>query len=114
EFGRAWMMANIITHAARDGARAAALIPAARRSAGVISGTDADNIKDQVATFIAAAVEPLTSTITANDVSVVQAVDDAGIPTVAVTVTGSVPFVFNLWGTGFEVGRTATFRDQGA
>ena len=49
-----------------------------------------------------------------SNVSVVQAAT-AGIPTVTVTITGDVPFVFNLPGVGrsFGVARSATFRDEG-
>ena len=38
EFGRAWMIINIATHAARDGARAAAALPSsARDGSGFVS-----------------------------------------------------------------------------
>jgi Flp pilus assembly protein TadG len=105
EFGRAWMVANMITHAARDGARAAATF--ANRNADC-SIADTSGISDRVMDQIAAVMD--TATISGVDVN--QSVQ-GGIPVVEVQVTGSVPYMFNLVGSSFEVSRTVTFRDEG-
>jgi len=105
EFGRAWMVANMITHAARDGARAAATF--ANRNADC-SIADTSGISDRVINQIASVMD--TATISSVDVS--QSVQ-AGIPVVEVQVTGSVPYMFNIVGSSFEVSRTVTFRDEG-
>ena len=109
EFGRAFLIANMITNAAREAARAAAVVPTnLRDSAGTI--LDVSGIKQLVYDTLTGTVD--TSAITSVDV--MQATT-SGIPTVAVTVHGLVPFVFNLPGVGesFTVNRSVTFRDEG-
>jgi TadE-like protein len=108
EYGRAWMITNMITHAARDGARAAAVVPAVNRVSGVIQGDDLSNIQFQILTQIANVMDP--STI---DTPAVEQLNDGGINVVRVTVGGFVPFVFNIFGTGFNVNRIVTCRDEG-
>lgn len=108
EFGRAWMIANMITHAARDGARMAAVVPATGRSSnGTISSTS--TIQTQVLNEISNVMPSSGFTV-----SVTQPAP-GGIPMVQVQVTGSVPYLFNLPGVGtsFSVSRTVTFRDEG-
>jgi Flp pilus assembly protein TadG len=106
EFGRAWMIANMITHAARDGARIAAVVASTNRDA---SGniTNASTIQTQVLTEIQNVMPTtgLTATLTQPTIS--------GIPMVQMQVTGNVPYLFNLVGTSFSVSRTVTFRDEG-
>jgi Flp pilus assembly protein TadG len=104
EFGRAWMIGNMITHAARDGARAGA-VASGRGQAGML--TNASAIQTQVLNQINN-VTP-TSGLTVN----VTQPTIGGIPLVQVQVTGSIPYLFNLVGTSFTVNRTATFRDEG-
>lgn len=104
EFGRAWMIENMITHAARDGARIGATAQG-RGAGGTI--TDTSSIQTQVLNDISN-VTPTTGLT----VSVTQPIISA-IPMVQVRVTGTVPYVFNLVGTSFTVDRTATFRDEG-
>ncbi len=113
EFGRAWMIANMLTHAARDGARAAAIEPMSLRdSNGYI--TNASDIKGRV----------LTQISTVMDISNISSVDvcppDGGcqvtvntIPTVTVTINGSVPLATGFFGANFPVARSVTFRDEG-
>ena len=48
EFGRAWLISNMITHATRDGARVAATWPT--RTGGTISSADKTTIQNQVQT----------------------------------------------------------------
>jgi Flp pilus assembly protein TadG len=108
EFGRAWMIANMITHATRDGARMAAVTPAtSRNSTGVISSTSA--IQTQVLNEISNVMSSSGFTVNVTQPTL------SGIPMVQVQVTGSVPYLFNLPGVGtsFSVSRTVTFRDEG-
>jgi len=48
EFGRLWMIGNMITVAASDGARMASIVPAEERQGGVIAGSSLHDIEDQV------------------------------------------------------------------
>jgi Flp pilus assembly protein TadG len=108
EFGRAWMIANMITHATRDGARMAAVVPATGRSStGVISSTSA--IQTQVLNEISNVMPSTGFTVNVTQPTL------GGIPMVQVQVTGTVPFIFNLPGVGtsLDVSRTVTFRDEG-
>lgn len=110
EFGRAFLIANMITNAAREAARAAAVVPTALRdSAGNI--LDKSGIKQLVYDTLAGTVD--VSAITPEPEVNQTTVD--GIPTVEVVVHGTVPFVFNLPGVGesFTVARSVTFRDEG-
>jgi Flp pilus assembly protein TadG len=110
EFGRAWMIANMITHAARDGARAAAVTPVSKRnSSGIITdSTTIANIKNIVRDRIATVMDP--STIGTIDLA--QPTID-GIPMVQVTVNGTLPYLFGFFGSGETLGRSVTFRDEG-
>ncbi|MFN8546277.1 MAG: TadE family protein [Candidatus Binatia bacterium] len=108
EFGRAFMIANMITHATRDAARAAAIVPAgSRNTSGIITNVAA--IEGLVKTQLTGTVD--TSVLTAK----LTQTTTSGIPTVTMTVTGTVPYVFNLPGVGktFSVNRAVTFRDEG-
>ena len=105
EFGRAWMVANMITHAARDGARAAATFAARNADCSI---QDTSGIESRVIDQIAAVMD----TATISGVDVTQTVS-AGIPVVEVQVTGTVPYMFNLVASEFAVARTVTFRDEG-
>ena len=108
EFGRAWMVLNVITHAASDGARAASLAPPALRGAGGVI-VDTTPIEDLVNSEIGTVLD--TSAITSIDV--VQS-DVGGVPVVSVTVNGSVPYLFTtVFADNFAVARTITFRDEG-
>jgi len=123
EFGRAFMVANMITNAARDGARAAALVPpSARPTAGIISNGDKNVICGQMAADIANVLgagycgttcDPSCGSALCMDI-VQPAVGVGDPPLVRATVTGNVPYIFNLVGTGvFAVNRSVTFRDEG-
>jgi Flp pilus assembly protein TadG len=106
EFGRAWMIGNMITHAARDGARAAAVTPTSSRgTGGTITNTSA--IQTNVLNSIRNAVPT-----TGFNVNVTQPTV-GGIPMVQVQVTATVPYLFRLVGPSFTVNRTVTFRDEG-
>ena len=104
EFGRAWMIANMVTHAARDGARIAAVVPATgRSSSGVISSTS--SIQSQVLTDIQNVVPTTGLTVNVTQPTL------SGVPMVQVQVTGSIPYLF--YGASMSVSRTVTFRDEG-
>jgi Flp pilus assembly protein TadG len=122
EFGRAFMVANMITNAARDGARsAAALADGERGTCGSISPSYAPIAgaagTGMVLSEISNVVDPTGLSVTiAQAPSVVVASPcptPGSVPTVEVTVSGSVPYIFNLVGTHFSVNRSATFRDEG-
>jgi Flp pilus assembly protein TadG len=108
EFGRAWMISNMITHAARDGARLAATWPT--RTSGAISSTDKTTIQNQVQTEMANVLgSPTGLTATVSQTTA------ASIPTVQVRVNGSVSYLFHLLPgmSTFAVDKTVTFRDEG-
>jgi Flp pilus assembly protein TadG len=105
EFGRAWMIANMITHAAVDGARSAAKFVDRNPDCTI---TDTSGIESGVLAQIGAVMD----TATISGVTVTQSVQ-AGIPVVQVQVTGSVPYMFNLVASEFPVARTVTFRVEG-
>jgi Flp pilus assembly protein TadG len=108
EFGRAWMISNMIMHAARNGGRIAATSPS--RTGGTITDTAA--IKTEVLNQIKTVVPT-----TGFEVNVTQPPPEetSGIPMVQVQVTGNVPYLFHLVPgmTSFPVNRTVTFRDEG-
>jgi Flp pilus assembly protein TadG len=108
EFGRAFMLANMITHAARDGARFAATLGGASRTNGALNSTGQTSVKNHVIQLVQG-VMPLT----ANDVGVTS--DGASCPpTVTVTVNGTIDYLLlkGLVGNGFNVARSITFRDE--
>jgi Flp pilus assembly protein TadG len=108
EFGRAWMISNMITHAARDGARTAATWPT--RTGGAISSTDKTTIQNQVQTEMANVLGSPTG-LTAT----VSQTNAGTIPTVQVRVNGSLSYLFQLLPgmSTFAIDRTVTFRDEG-
>jgi Flp pilus assembly protein TadG len=111
EFGRAWMIANMITHATRDGARAASVVPPENRTGGLINASAKTAIGDLVKSQIG---NVMSSSGFAVDVT--QNAIGSTIPTVTVTVTGNVNWLYRLvpgMGANFAVARTVTFRDEG-
>ncbi len=113
EFGRAWMVANMITQAARDGGRTAAVVPPVNRDGdGKIKAGPKADIVLQVKTQIGNVLDP--TTLDALNVDIQQPTV-SGVNEVVVTVSGPVPYIFNLpfVGTSFNVNRVVTFRDEG-
>ena len=110
EFGRAWMIINIATHAARDGARAAAALPSsARDTSGFVTSWAA--IETAVETQIQDNTgQTMTATGDSN-------ADTGGVPMIALRVQGEVDWLFFHtplgFGPTFQVDRTVTFRDEG-
>lgn len=110
EFGRAWMIMNLVTHAARDGARAAAALPpSARDAAGYVTQWG------PIETAVENQIESNTGqTMTATGIS---NADSGGVPMLALRVQGEVDWLFFHtpfgFGPSFEVNRVVTFRDEG-
>jgi Flp pilus assembly protein TadG len=122
-FGQAFMVANMITHAARDGARLAASWTN-RGTCGALNTADAGPsgplvkaVNDRIRTVSA---QTFTVTITQSPaVSATTPCAAAPEPTVVVNVQGCVPFIFNMFGfgsvgcpNGMAVNRNVTFDDE--
>ena len=107
EFGRAFMVTNMITHAARDGARfGATLDPALRDNKGCFTSAGRTEIENHVN-------DQLDNVgVTTTNVDVTQPCDANNIATVTVAITGKINYIFNLVGTSFNVNRTVTFADE--
>jgi len=121
-FGHAWMAANMIAHAARDGARLAATWPD-RGTCGVLTNTTSiqSTVQSEIATVLGGMFQ----------VHVSQNPQPAGAapcgtpstPTVQVNVTGCVPWLFPIMPSGlgvscngqqgFTVNRTIVLDDEG-
>ena len=121
QFGHAFMVANMITHAARDGARLAASWQS-RGGCGQLTNTSA--IEAQVRSTIATVTAEMF-TVTVGQTPAVSPLTPpcttAATPTVTVNVSGCVPYLFNILGLGsacpsgdkgFQVNRTVTFDDE--
>jgi Flp pilus assembly protein TadG len=115
DFGRMLMILNVVTHAARDGARAASVTTSDAWSGGTLSGTALDTIEDRVHTQLATVL----SADDANAFTVTPSLADVGGiigQEVSVTVAGTVPYLFGfsgIWGGEVAVNRVATFRFEG-
>jgi Flp pilus assembly protein TadG len=116
DFGRMLMTVNVITHAARDGARQVALLNQNRwtGSPPAMSGADLTTVQTSVRAQIATvmpASQANAFTVTASRTPAGGVGDEA-----SVTVTGSVPFLFSfpgVWGGSVNITRTATYRFEG-
>ena len=111
EFGRSLMIANMVTHAARHGARAAAVEPSSNRNtSGMLVSTSAivTQVRDQIAQVV--------GTTAANQFNITVTQTNTGTPMVNVRVVGSVPQIFGtlLFTNGsLAIDRTVAFRDEG-
>lgn len=106
EFGRAFMISNAVANAARVGARAAA-IEMDRDASGFISS------HTQIVNAVRTELQQTVGPSLANSLSVVVSQPTAGVPLARVTITGQVPYIFNLVGTSFQLNRSVSYRDQG-
>lgn len=106
EFGRAMMVANVASNAARVGARAAAMTAPALR------GTDGIPVSD---THIITAAKAMLGDVVDGDAFdvFVEWFEEDGVPMVRVRVTASsgIPFIFAPLAT-YALERQATFADQ--
>ena len=125
EFGYAFMALNVITQAATAGARAAGALQVGNRGpCGKI--TDTSSIDGDPNGLVRKEIGSI-ATVSAGGVSVTQNPDPSvlcsgacckftgsTIPTVTVTVTADLPYLFGLLGSGaFSFTRAVTFRDEG-
>jgi hypothetical protein len=118
QFGHAFMVANMITHAARDGARLGASW--SKRDANK-NFTDVSAIvtavKSEIATVTA---QTFNVTVTQSPTANCLAEGGGTVPVVCANVQGCVPFIFDIpglgtpcgGGNGFAVNRTVTFVDE--
>ncbi len=109
EAGRAFMIVGMISNAARDAARSAAAAgPSLRDTAGNLSASTKSTIQSNVISQVHAVDAATTiSSVVVNQTTV------SGLPSVQVTVNGSVPLMFHLLGSSIPVKRVVTFRDEG-
>ena len=126
QFGHAFMVQNMVTHAARDGARLAATW-ADRGVCQQLQNTSAieTSVRDRIASVMGSTFANDTTNL---HVNIAQApTPSAGAPctaptttpTVTVTVNGCVPYLFNMLGfsiggcaNGFRLNRPVTFDDE--
>jgi Flp pilus assembly protein TadG len=113
EFGRMLMVASMITHAARDGARAAAVVSRDNRCAsnGHITPAVQTDIQSKVTTMIQ------NVGVTGLTISVVDSTAADGTPIVTCSAVGDVPFIMHymtlLHGSNSQhFNRAVTFRDE--
>jgi len=114
DFGRMLMILNVITHAARDGARAAAVIPRSEWSGGALSSGMQAIVQERVQSQL----ETVMTQGDAGGFTVTPLLVDAGAAgeEVSVTVSGTVEYLFGfsgIWGGDVTVDRVATFRFEG-
>lgn len=106
EFGRAFMISNAVANAARVGARAAAM-ELDRDGFGNISNST------PIIDVVRAELQNTVGPSLANALSIVVSQPTTSIALAQVTVSGNVPYMFNLVGPSFPLERTVAYRDQG-
>src|SRR5215470_18399442 len=95
EFGRMLMITNMVTHATRDGARAAAVVPRTKRCAS--NGHLTAAAQTDIVNKVTAKLSPFG--ITGLAVAVTNATAADGTPIVTVGVTGGVPWIMQYMAT---------------
>ena len=120
QFGHAWMVLNMITHAARDGARLAASW--VDRGACEQINNDAQirqAVNDRIATVTAETFDVQVSQNPPVTSGSPPCAPPGATPTVTVTVDGCVTYLFNILkfssggcASGFKVHRTVSFVDE--
>jgi Flp pilus assembly protein TadG len=117
DFGRMLMVLNVITHAARDGARLAALTPDSQWTGTSLGGTPLTTIRDRMRVQMATVLSDGDADSLANSATVTRTQSGSAVGEEAqVVITGEVPFLFSfpgLWGDPITVDRTATYRFEG-
>ena len=112
EFGRAFLVENMITNAARDAARTASVVKSGDRDAnGMITAAMKTTIATQMRNQI-------RNVLSADDIAGLNVIDVdqvtvGGLNVVQATISGQVPYIFNLVGQNFPVKRVVVFRDEG-
>lgn len=113
DFGRMLMVMNMVTHAARDGARMAALLDSDRWSGNTLAGAELDAVRNRVRSQIATVMSQAEAN--AFNVTPSKVLGGAG-EEASVRVQGPVQFMFSfpgLWGGTITIDRTATYRFEG-
>lgn len=109
EFGRGFMVSNMIVHAARDGARTAAVVPPTQRDSNGIITNPAPII-----TSVRNSIAGVVGSSTASGLSITVNQGAGPPPVVSVRVNGNIPFILHWAGfTNFTIDRQVTFRDEG-
>ena len=119
-FGHAFMVVNMVTHAARDGARLASSWADRGACQQINSDTQIKQaVNDRIATVTAV---QFTVTVGQNPpvtASSPPCANPGSTPSVTVNVNGCVSYLFNILGLssggctgGFKVNRTVTFADD--
>ena len=117
DFGYSFVALHFLTQAASAGARVAATYQVGSRdSCGCFKDSSAVNstIKSFVKSEVGSVATVSTVTVVQNTVNNSGTCVNAATPTIAVTVTGTIPRVTGLFGsTPVSFSRTETFRDEG-
>jgi Flp pilus assembly protein TadG len=122
EFGYAFMALNIITQATNAGARVGATLQVGTRgTCGAITDSSpvtgaAGTVRNQIGGAVTVNSVTLTQIPNPNTLCSGACCTFSGsnIPTVVVTVTGNIPYLFGLLGSGAHAfTRSVTFRDEG-
>ena len=118
EFGYAFMALHTITQASSAGARYASALDVAgsRGTCGVITPAGQSQVQGRVTSQIGGVVNVtnVAVTQTPTPAAATPCPPLTEIPTVTVTVTGSIPYLFGLLGSGaLSFTRAQTFRDEG-
>jgi len=130
QFGYAFVELSMITNAARDGARFGAARPN-RTACGCLQTGDSTQNTGNIPTLVRNELSNVMSAADANalTISVAQTPNPCAsgacpcggacatptpstLRTVDVTVTGTVPYMFRLVGSGFTVNKLVRFRDE--
>ena len=126
EFGYVFFALNMVTNAARDGARAAAASQDRTGQCGAYNQTNnavQSLVQAQLAGIVTVTgVNIAQCTVTSGSPTPVCSTPPASgcapdvpgqIPTIKVTVTGRIPYLFGLLGSSaFNFSRAVTFRDE--
>ena len=122
EFGYIFMALNTVTQATTAGARAASVVQMGSRGlCGKITDSSAIDgttgfVRSQIGAIATIPAPPAGVVVTQNPApntaAPCGAFSGANIPLVTVTVTGTIPDVFGLFGSVINFTRSATFRDE--
>jgi len=129
QFGYAFVELGMVTNAARDGARFGAARPN-RTACGCLQTADTTQNTGNIATLVRNELSNVMSAADANALTISVAQNPSPcasgncpcttcstptpstLRTVDVTVTGTMPYMFRLVGTGFTVNKLVRFRDE--
>jgi len=122
EFGYVFMALNTVTQATSAGARAASVVQMGSRSlCGKITDSSSIDgstglVRSQIGGIASIPPPPngvvVTQNPVPNTVTPCATFTGSNIPLVTVTVTGTIPDVFGLFGSVINFTRSATFRDE--